>query len=130
MSIDMLAVRVSIVLFVALLIVIAAKKSLGAEVLSDTPVSITGKLSPGKNGTVCITNGDTIVPNPTVHSVSERQKVVRIPIGSDNLESPKYRALREQAARGKTVTLRGEFHGLHGHGPDFYGSLVAFFWEG
>jgi len=94
MSIDMLAVRVSILLFVALLIVIVTNKSFGAEILSDTPVSITGKLSPGKNGTVCITNGDTIVPNPTVHSVSERQKVVRIPIGSDNLESPKYRALR------------------------------------
>jgi len=130
MSIDMLVRAVFVVLFAALLTVIATNQTFGAEVLSDTPVSITGKLSPGKNGTVCITNGDTIVPNPTVHSVSERQKVVRIPIGSDNLERPKYRALRQQAAQGKTVTLQGEFHGLHGHGPDFYGSLVAFFWQG
>jgi hypothetical protein len=120
----------SVVLFIAFLAVIATNKSFGAEVLSDTPVSITGKLSPGKNGSVCITNGDTIIPNPKVHSISDKQRVIRIPIGSDNLESPKYRALKEQAAQGKTVTLRGEFRGLHGHGPDFYGSLVAFFWEG
>jgi hypothetical protein len=46
----MLARRVSVLLFAAFLIVIATNQSFGAEVLSDTPVSITGKLSPGKNG--------------------------------------------------------------------------------
>jgi hypothetical protein len=126
----MLIRRISVVLFATVMTAIAANQCFDAEVLSDTAVSITGKLSPGKNGTVCITNGDVLVPNQTVHSISERQKIVRIPVGSDNLESPKYKALRQQAAQGKTVTLQGEFHGLHGHGPDFYGSLVAFFWKG
>lgn len=109
----MLIPRVCVGLLAVFFTILLADRTPAAEVLSDTPVSITGKLSLGKNGTVCITNDDMILPNPKVHSVTERQKVVRIPIGSDNLESPKYRLLREQAAQGKTVTLRGEFHGLH-----------------
>jgi hypothetical protein len=90
------------------------------DIQSGEPSTITGALSLAKDGALYITSNDIVIYN------GAKFPVTRVPV-TPYLEEAKdahYKELKHLAAAGKTVTVRGEFHRLHGQGPDRWGSPI------
>ena len=96
---------------------------LAREIATDTPVTVTGKLSMA-NGLIYISTEDTLSGRGNgveLHSVPAHHVVVAPNIPAPNGLSPARNAeLKSQAAAGKTVTLTGQFHALAYKGAEFY----------
>ena len=88
---------------------------LAREISTDTPVTVTGKLSMA-NGLIYISTADTLSGRGNgveIHSVPVHHVVVAPNIPTPNgLSKARNAELKSQAAAGKTVTLTGQFHAL------------------
>jgi hypothetical protein len=108
--------------------------AVAGNIPSETPVSVTGKLSLDKDRVVYITSNDSVVPGKADSRQHGTVPMRHIPIDSNDYktngpqlkEFQRYAELRKEAAEGKTVTLQGHFKSLTSKGEQAWGCPIVF----